>query len=118
MIRVTVELIPKGDEPRKRTLATMEIANDRTGDQETGNYTGTLHAEYTPPSGRRGSVTNFNRQRQSVWSLVGAFLKLWGHTSHSPKHMSKAEPPAAEHALSFLENGEDREDPYNPDARP
>lgn len=89
MIRITVELIPKGDETRKRTLATMEIANDATGTTEVGNYTGTLHAEYTPKDGRKGRVMNFNRRRQSVWSLVGAFLKLWGHTGHSPKDMSK-----------------------------
>jgi hypothetical protein len=24
-----------------------------------------------------------------VWSLVGGFLKLWGHTAHSPKEMTK-----------------------------
>ena len=39
-------------------------------------------------TGRKGRVTKFNRRKQSVWSLVGAFLKLWGHTSHSPKEMS------------------------------
>lgn len=89
MIRITVELLPLGDESHKRTLATMEIANDGTGTPGVGNYTGTLHAEYTPPVGRKGRVTGYNRKLQSVWSLVGAFLKLWGHTSHSPKLMSK-----------------------------
>jgi hypothetical protein len=65
----------------------MEIANDGTGTVETGNYTGVLHAEYTTASGRKGTVANFSRQRQSVWCLVGAFLKLWGHTEHSLSHM-------------------------------
>lgn len=91
MIRVTIELIPHGDEnsDRRRVLGTLEIANDGSGDRETGNYEGTLHAEYTGPDGRRGYVTGFHRSRQSVWSLIGAFLKLWGHTGHSPKLMSK-----------------------------
>lgn len=94
MIRVTVELVPKGVESAKRTLATMEIANDGTGSQGIGNYTGTLHAEYTGGNGcwadgRKGKVIQFKRQGQSVWSLVGAFLKLWGHTKHSPKLMNQ-----------------------------
>jgi hypothetical protein len=87
MIRVTIDLIPQGVEARKRTLYVMDIANDGTGDQDTGNYRGTLRAEYT--SVRMGYVRGFNRRKQSVWSLVGAFLKLWGHTGHSPKLMSK-----------------------------
>lgn len=35
-----------GVESRKRTLATMEFANDGTGTPETGNYIGKLNAEY------------------------------------------------------------------------
>jgi hypothetical protein len=89
MLRITIQIVPKGDESKARTLATMEIANDGTGDLQVGHYTGTLHAEYTKPEGRRGRVINFNRRKQSVWSLVGAFLKLWGHTAHSPKEMMK-----------------------------
>jgi hypothetical protein len=87
MIRITVELISARNESRNRVLGTMEIANDGTGDLEVGNYTGTLHAEYTEPSGRKGSVRRHNRRTQSVWSLVGAFLKQWGHTKHSPKDL-------------------------------
>jgi len=75
MIRVTVELISAVDPARSRTLGTLEIANDGTGDA-------TLHAEYTPPTGRRCRVLGFRRQRQSVWSLVGAALKQMGHTKH------------------------------------
>ena len=88
MMRVTVELIPHGDESRKRTIGKMEIANDGSGDLSCGNYDGVLHAEYTDEDGRRGRVTGFNRQKQSCWTLVGAFLKLFGHTKHSPSKMS------------------------------
>jgi hypothetical protein len=87
MIRITVQLLPHGDESRARTLGVMEIVNDGSGTTDVGNYRGTLHAEYTPQQGRTGRVMNFSRQRQSVWSLVGAFLKLWGHTKHSPSKM-------------------------------
>lgn len=87
MIRVTVELIPHGDESKARMLGVMEIANDGTGDLDIGHYDGTLHAEYTGKTGRTGRVREFNRRHQSVWSLVGAFLKLWGHTKHSPRLM-------------------------------
>jgi hypothetical protein len=92
MIRVTVELLPHGDPTRIRKLGVMEIANDATGDLQIGNYRGTLHAEYTGPDGRKGQITNFHRQKQSVWSLIGAFLKLWGHTKHSPREMGEAQP--------------------------
>ncbi len=91
MIRVTVELLPHGSESRKRQLGIIEIVNDNSGDEATGNYSGRLYAEYTAASGRMGYVTGFHRQSQSVWSLVGSFLKLWGHTRHSPKLM-KATP--------------------------
>lgn len=92
MIRITVELIPHGDESimtQRRVLGTLEIANDGTGTLHEGNYNGILHAEYTDPAGRKGKVLKFNRRKQSVWSLIGAFLKLWGHTSHSPKLLIK-----------------------------
>lgn len=89
MIRVTIHLIPKGDESRARLLGKLDIRNDATGGEMEGNYVGSLHAEYTGSEPRLGRVLQFHRRRQSVWSLVGAFLKLWGHTGHSPKLMEK-----------------------------
>ena len=86
MIKVTVELIPFGL-GKPKTLGVLEIANDCTGTPQLGNYTGSLDAEYC--KGRAGTVRQFNRSKQSVWSLVGAFLKLYGHTRHSPKLMEK-----------------------------
>jgi hypothetical protein len=82
MIRVTAELIPGGNEKseRRRILGTIEISNDGTGDKEIGNYNGILVAEYT--TGRPGRVTGFRRQRQSVWTLVGSFLKRWNHVKY------------------------------------
>ena len=37
-LRVTVEIIPHGDESRKSKLAVVEIVNDGTGTKELGNY--------------------------------------------------------------------------------
>lgn len=85
MIRVTVELISAVHQSRNRTLGTLEIANDGSGGPKIGNYDATLHAEYTPPEGRKCRITAFRRQRQSVWSLVGAALKTMGHTKHVSK---------------------------------
>jgi hypothetical protein len=80
MIRVTVELVSAVDPKRNRVLGRLEIANDGTGTKDLGSYRGTLHAEYTGPGGRAGRVEGHARSRKSVWTLVGAFLKQWGHT--------------------------------------
>ena len=37
-LRVTIELIPRGDEARTRKIAVVNIENDGTGTQERGNY--------------------------------------------------------------------------------
>jgi len=88
MILVNAYLCPKGDIGNARLLGSLEIANDATGTQTVGNYTGTLRAEYTPKNGpgRKAAVQGFNRKTQSVWTLIGAFLKTWGHTKHPAKH--------------------------------
>ena len=86
MLRVTIELLPHGLEEGKRTLGVMEIANDATGGEYVGNYDATLTAEYGK---RKGRIRGFHRQTQSAWSLVGAFLKLFGHTKHSPALMEE-----------------------------
>jgi len=38
MIRITVQLLPKGDATRARTLGSMDIVNDATGSEDLGNY--------------------------------------------------------------------------------
>jgi hypothetical protein len=37
-IRITVELIPYGDEDQKQNLAIIDVENDGTGTYEMGNY--------------------------------------------------------------------------------
>lgn len=76
MYRVTVEILPHGDEQRKRTVATMEIANDLTGDEITGNYKYRLweaeRGAYAPMT-RDGRIVNHIRN-SSVFTLIRMVL--------------------------------------------
>ena len=89
MIRVTIELISAVDESRSRKLAVMIITNDGTGTATKGNYIAGLVGEYTKGKARCARLVDFNRKNNSVWSLVGAFLKHFGHTKHSPLLIEK-----------------------------
>ena len=84
MLKITVELLPYGREEGKRLLGAMLIANDGTGTPEVGNYVATMHSEYTGKKPRVARLRNFKRRKQSCWSLVGGFLKHFGHTPRSP----------------------------------
>lgn len=76
MIRVTVELLVRGSEENKRTIAVAEIANDGTGTLARGNYEYTLS---TQGRGRRkfreGRVEGFERKRWNVWYLMSKVLR-------------------------------------------
>lgn len=74
MIRITVELLPHGDESRKRHLGTAEIVNDATGTAEAGNYTVRL-SKWGRPSQtwKSGRVEGFDRARLGAWDLL-----CWG----------------------------------------
>jgi hypothetical protein len=67
MIRVTVELIPFGDEEGKKIIGTMNIVNDGTGDQEIGNYMARMEGVL----GKEKTVQIKNHIRQEgVWRLI------------------------------------------------
>jgi hypothetical protein len=70
MLRVTVELVPFGEESMKENIATMLIANVSHGDNP-ASYVST----YTLNNGlvATKTVTNHDR-RDHVWSLVKAVL--------------------------------------------
>ncbi len=71
MIRVTVELLPHGDESRKRHLGTATIANDGTGTTTHGNYNIRLSRRGQPDSvWKTGRLTGFQRKRLLVWDLL------------------------------------------------
>ncbi len=75
MIRITIELIPRGDVTQKRHLGTADIINDGTGTRGLGNYTVRLSRRGQPNSiWKMGRVTGFKRLRYGAWDLL--FLAL------------------------------------------
>ena len=71
MIRVTIELLPHGEESRKRHLGTVEIANDGTGTAESGNYMVRLAKMGRPAqTWMRGAVVGFARKSQGPYDLL------------------------------------------------
>ncbi len=74
MLRITVELLPFGNEARKRTLATGTITNLGTGSKTQGNY----FADFRDAAGRpwrHCTVTGFPRKRLLAWDLLYRVLK-------------------------------------------
>lgn len=108
MILVQAILCPKGDTKNARVIGKITIANDGTGTEAVGHYTGELHAEYTPAQGpgRKAEVRGFNRKTQSVWTLVGAFLKCWRHTNIPKRQTEETTAPPLHVSLlrDLLEN--------------
>jgi hypothetical protein len=75
MIRVTVELLPKGDESQKRHLGTALIANDGTGSEREGNYNVQLSKWGEPGiAWKKGRVEGFPRKGLGPWDLLGVAL--------------------------------------------
>jgi hypothetical protein len=75
MIRVTIELIPFGDEnTRRRILGTAKIANTGQGSETSGQYIFQLKDK----GGRRwktGYVNGFPRTRLLAWDLLYRALR-------------------------------------------
>lgn len=74
MIRVTVELLPYGDESRKQVLGRMAIVNDATGTPTRGNYHYAATGK-SPQIWKRGGVKGFPRQRLLAWDLLYRVLR-------------------------------------------
>jgi len=71
VIRVTIEMLPHGDESRKRHLGTAIIANDGTGTATQGNYNIRLSRRGQPDSvWKTGRLTGFLRKKFLVWDLL------------------------------------------------
>ena len=70
MLRITVDLIPFGDESLKRTLRTLTIINvGKSPSPEIGNY----RVEFRNDNGRiykKSRVHNHRRKALGPWSLV------------------------------------------------
>lgn len=83
-LRLTLELIPKGDESKKLIVGTLDIENDGTGDggnfKGIGNYDFTLRGPvsedgqtYNNEFWERGKFTGFER-RKGYWSICRDIL--------------------------------------------
>lgn len=71
MIRVTIEILPKGDESKKRHIGTVEIANDGTGSSSMGNYLIRL-AKFgsAKQTWLHGKLKGFDRVRRGPYDLL------------------------------------------------
>lgn len=71
MIRVTIEVLPGGDASLRRHVGTIEIANDGTGSEETGNYSIRLSKFGNPnQTWIRGVVKGFDRIKRGPYDLL------------------------------------------------
>lgn len=79
MIRITVEIVPKGMEQHKRTIAYAEICNDGTGTPTRGNYLMRLMAvgrrkvsgeKYRGRCFKQTEIWDYPRKQLHVWNLI------------------------------------------------
>lgn len=71
MLRITIELLPHGDESQARHMGTAVIANDGTGTAEVGNYDVSLSTFDSPDKiWKRARVKGFRRKQLGPWDLL------------------------------------------------
>ena len=71
MIKVTVELLPFGDESKKKHLGIAYISNDGSGQENLGNYKVTLSKMGKPnETWKLGTVIDFPRKKLGGWDLL------------------------------------------------
>ena len=74
MLRITVELVPFGDENRKRKIGEMVIANDGSGDIETASYQAWIAADDHSGEPAMFATLAHHDRRHSVWELIRALI--------------------------------------------
>lgn len=84
MLRVTIELVPYGDETRKKKIGEMVLANDGDGTGKKGNYEAwTAADDWSKEPARYGVLKNYDRS-QSVWELMRLMLEAIRLEHHEP----------------------------------
>ena len=74
MLRVTVELIPHGNELLKEILGEITIINSGTGTEEKGNYY--IRAfDVESGLGKEGYINSYERKRL-FWNLLEEVLRV------------------------------------------
>ncbi len=75
MIRVTIEMVPKGQEDKKKLVGICEIWNDGSGTLDYGNYRYRITKEDQNVNLTIGEVKQFQRLTKSSWHLLYECLK-------------------------------------------
>lgn len=81
MIRVTIEMLPFGDDRRAYVMARGIIHNKGTGTRARGNYGAAISkvSHYRPLKAggwlRKGEIKDFPRTRLGVWDLLYRSLR-------------------------------------------
>lgn len=77
MLKITVELIPRGDESKKRWLGTLTIINELTGTLKLGNYIYFLSDDSATieEGATTGLIDSFPRQKLTFWDLIYRILR-------------------------------------------
>lgn len=75
MLRITIELVPFGNEDEAKQIGQMVLANDASGDSTTGNYEAIIAPDaWTGAGERHVKLEGFNR-RLGAWELVKKILQ-------------------------------------------
>lgn len=80
MLRITIELVPFGNDDEASTIATMLIANEGTGDYKNGNYAYVYSYADRPDVPAFGYVKRYARIG-GAWGLVKKVLNDKYHAS-------------------------------------
>jgi len=83
MIRITIEVWPKGSLAMKKVKGFINIVNDSTGTKRKGNYKVKAYTTYTKQGQlirhliRQFEIKNHPRQAQSIWLLLKKVFEVW-----------------------------------------
>lgn len=82
MLKIIIELHPRGDASRAQTIAYMDLYNTGEGSLAQGNYEGHALTEPSPWNAnqeKRGGKVTGHLRNNSVWSLVAKMLRQMGY---------------------------------------
>lgn len=84
MLRITVELVPFGDEKKVRKIGEMVLANIGDGTGRFGEYVGWAAPDTWSGEPARFGVLKAYDRAQSVWELVRLMLEAIRLEKHKP----------------------------------